>query len=124
MTAPCATPCPECPWRKTSARGWLGASTPVEFLQQSEAGIHMPCHMHVDYDRADWEVQAAEAPACRGRLAHFANRSKRVEGLPQVGRDDEIITFPQEFVDHHTIEGEAPQVLIIGTRVMEMKCPK
>lgn len=119
MNKPCDKPCPECPWSKTSAPGWLGTSTPIEFLQQSEAGIHMPCHLHVDYERPDWQKQANRAPACRGRLIHFANRSKRVPGLPSVERDDGFFTNPQEFIDHHS-RGQGPQILIIGTRVMEM----
>lgn len=120
MNKPCAKPCPECPWRKTSAPGWLGASTPVEFLQQSEAGIHMPCHMQVDYERPDWEEQAENAPACRGRLIHIANRCKRMPGLPAVEKDDSFFFDPQAFIDHHS-HGKGPQIVIIGQNVMELR---
>lgn len=46
-------------------------------MATSEAEFRMPCHIHVDYEREDWEEQAEEAPQCAGRAIHFANRYKR-----------------------------------------------
>jgi len=109
-------PCKACPWRKDSAKGWLGTSTPIEFLEQSEAELRMPCHLHVDYDREDWREQAQEAPQCAGRAVHMANRCK----LPRnpeliVAKPDRETVFsnPQEFVDHHTLSADKPQVMIV-----------
>lgn len=97
--------CSACPWRKTSAAGWLGASSPEEFVATSEAEHQMPCHLHVDYERDDWEDQVYDAPQCAGRAAHFANRCKlpRNSDLIRVERDPDVFTFPAEFIDHHTI---------------------
>lgn len=116
------TPCRQCPWKQKSAQGWLGGSTPIEFLQTSEAEHRMPCHMHVNYERADWEQQAAEAPQCAGRAIHFANRCKspRTPGLLTLAPDREsIITSPQDFINHHTLGDEPPPKIIIAMhRVM------
>jgi len=113
-------PCRECPWLKSSATGWLGANNPVEFLQQSEAEIRMPCHLHVDYEREDWAAQAEIAPQCAGRAIHFANRCKspRAPGLLRLKPNHgEVFTNPQDFIDHHS-GGSGPRITIIGQAVI------
>lgn len=115
------TPCRECPFKKTSARGYLGASHAVEFLDISESGQHMPCHMKVKYEEDDWQEQARNAPQCAGRAIHYANRCKTTRGtaVMEAKVDEEnIITWPQDFINHHTPTGDIPQVIIIGNRVI------
>lgn len=114
------TPCNQCPWRKKAAPGWLGASTPVEFLQQSEAEIHMPCHLHVDYEQDNWREQADSAPPCAGRAIHFANRCKQSKTVEKVERSEEVFTNPQEFIDHHSF-GKGPKIMLVGARVVELE---
>jgi hypothetical protein len=114
------TPCSECPWRKESAAGWLGASTPVEFLQQSESGMKMPCHIHIDYEKDDWNTAIDNAPECAGRAIHMANRCKRVPDVLQLRPDrDNVFTNPQDFIDHHSL-GEGTKIMIIGNFVQEI----
>lgn len=117
-------PCKACPWRTTSAKGWLGASSPVEFLQQSEAEIQMPCHLHVDYESDTWQDDALEVPQCAGRAVHFANRCKRPQNpdLVVLPADRQaVFSNPQDFIDHHSIGDEsAPRVMIIGSTVQIM----
>lgn len=114
-------PCKACPWRKNSAAGWLGASTPVEFLQQSEAETQMPCHLHVDYDSDDWRQQADKAPQCAGRAVHFANRCKRPRNPDLItlpSNYQEVFSNPQEFITHHTMPSEpVPQIQILGSEI-------
>jgi hypothetical protein len=115
------TPCRECPWRKQSAPGYLGASNPIEFLETSETGIKMPCHLAVDYEEADWELQIEEAPHCAGRAIHYANRAKRGDDVPKMPADREnVFSNPQDFIDHHT-HGKGPKIMIIGCRVVPME---
>lgn len=81
----------------------------------------MPCHKHVDYESEDWRLSARVAPQCAGRAQHFENRCKkpRMPDLMRVkGRDESVFSNPQEFVDHHTLGKEIPQIAIIGSRVM------
>lgn len=113
-------PCRECPWRRNSLPGYLGASNPLEFLQTSEAETRMPCHLTVDYDDPEWERKQNHAPQCAGRAIHFKNRCKNPRNrglLTEVEADREgVFTFPQEFIDHHTLEGKIPVVQIaMGT---------
>lgn len=101
-------PCAGCPWRRTSAAGWLGNSTTLEFLAQAEHAPKMPCHCAIDYEDEDWkETQLPDAPRCAGHAAYLRNRCK----LPtdrdlaalceQVGRRHDVFTRPDEFVAHH-----------------------
>lgn len=102
------TPCPQCPWRKTSAPGWLGASTPLQFLAQAESEIRMPCHCSVDYDRPDWKERAESSPRCAGHATYLRNRCKspRNASLAQfvgqvIADPDTVFTRPEDFVRHH-----------------------
>lgn len=116
------TPCSECPWKRESLRGWLGASNPLEFLELSESGQRMPCHLHVDYqNNPHWQEQLHEVPECAGRAVHFANRAKRGFEVMRAQPDHEkVFTTAQEFIDHHTF-GKGPQVMIIGIKVVPIK---
>jgi hypothetical protein len=97
------TPCRQCPWRRNSAPGWLGASEPGEFLAQSDANIRMPCHTHVDYEAADWEVQTQRVPQCAGRAIFQANRCQlpAPENLKLPADRQNVFQWPHEFVAHH-----------------------
>ena len=103
------TPCRECPWRKTSMRGWLGGDTgqPENFVAASQSEHRMPCHMTVDYEQDDWRDQAEVAPQCAGRAIHFANQCKtprNPELLRLPANREDVFTFPAEFVAHHTLK--------------------
>lgn len=102
------TPCQACPWRTTSLKGWLGESTPLQFLAQAEAEIKMPCHCAVDYEREDWKDQVATAPRCAGHAVYLRNRCKRPKDpeldafVRQVAPDPEhVFSRPEAFVAHH-----------------------
>jgi hypothetical protein len=80
----------------------------------------MPCHLHVDYEKATWKQDALAAPQCAGRAVHFANRCKQPQDrnlLVLPADRTEVFTHPQAFIDHHTLGGPAPKVMIIGPRV-------
>ena len=98
-----SVPCRECPFRRKSAPGWLGASQPGEFLQLADSAHRTPCHMHVDYESSTWQRDAQAAPQCVGRSVFAANRCKRMEGgLLKADPDrDAVFSRPHEFVAHH-----------------------
>lgn len=115
-----STACNACPWRVDSPRGWLGASSPVEFLQQSEAELRMPCHLHVDYEQDDWQEQADKAPQCAGRAIHMANRCKvpmNPELIKAQADRKAVFSNPQDFIDHHSIGAEKPVIMIVMGQV-------
>lgn len=98
------TPCNQCPWRRASAPGWLGDSTPGDFWWTAEQDTRMPCHNHIDYERKDWKKQIEKVPQCAGRAIAFANRCKlpRDKALLRLPADKEkVFSTPQEFLDHH-----------------------
>lgn len=104
-------PCSECPWRRSSIRGWLGASTPREFLATTMAEHRMPCHKTIDYERPDWKVAAAAAPLCVGSLVFLANICKiprdpdLAAARMMVAADrEEVFSSPSQFLDHHSRE--------------------
>lgn len=104
-------PCAECPFRRTSAAGYLGAASgkPREFLGPHWDGdVRLPCHMSVDWEAQDSQEQAAAAPLCKGFLIMARNASKAptdpevYKAVRQTDPDREkIFTFPHQFYQHH-----------------------
>jgi hypothetical protein len=113
------TPCKQCPWRRNSAPGWLGASEPGEFLAQSDANIRMPCHVHVDYERPDWEKQIKTAPQCAGRAVFQANRCQlpAPANLKLPPDREAVFQWPHEFVAHHAC---VPAESLFGALVYDL----
>lgn len=113
-------PCKECPWRKNSAPGWLGASTPEQFLAQAESEIKMPCHCAVNYEREDWETQALHAPRCAGHAVYLKNRCKLPRNrelsafVNSVEPSAEVFTRPEQFLSHHGGNPERAMGIMLG----------
>jgi hypothetical protein len=112
-------PCGQCPWRRDSLEGWLGASEPGEFLAQSDSGLRMPCHSTVDYEAANWKAAVKTAPQCAGHAIFLSNRCKSAApGVLKLPADKEaVFSWPHEFIEHHT--GREPGSLL-GTQVYEL----
>jgi hypothetical protein len=75
----CSRPCKECPFRRASAPGYLGASSgdPWDFLESTGHGeLHLPCHMLVDWTAPDAQEQAQHKPVCAGYAIMLKNESK------------------------------------------------
>lgn len=101
-----ATPCSDCPMRRKSAAGWLGADTPEHFIQTVHNDAEMPCHQTVDYEQRDWEVQLinGSAHACAGVAIYFANIGKlsRDSSRRRLPKDAvRVFASPMEFLKHH-----------------------
>jgi hypothetical protein len=103
-------PCKECPWRKNSAKGWLGNSTPEQFVQQLHQGAKLPCHLGVDYEDPAWQDKLEDAPYCAGALAAMDKICKlphdreHVAAMNEVCAEvdpDEILSAFGEFQEHH-----------------------
>ncbi len=101
------TACRYCPWRRDSARGWLGNSTPEDFLAQCLSEEHMPCHISIDYDDLNWRDVLEESPHCAGSLIFMKNSCKMPrdpklsEMHKEVTTSEEIFSFGPEFLKHH-----------------------
>jgi hypothetical protein len=103
------SPCNDCPYRRVSLKGWLGAATPEDFSLATQSEQQMPCHQTIDYDDQDWQAtQYDESAICVGSLIHLRNQAKlpREPDLrmmaAQVQRDPaNVFEWPHEFIAHH-----------------------
>lgn len=102
------SPCAECPFRKTSRRGYLGADDPEHFLEMTMKDADMPCHMDIDYTDETWiESQLPDAPLCVGSM-QFQNNEMKLSREPEiargqraVGENPNVFSTPEEFLIHH-----------------------
>lgn len=131
----CKKPCRDCPFRRKSLPGWLGAASPEHFMlttfgekavevdggkltMMMPAGPEqpMPCHLTIDYNdpywsekwNENWESGEETGSLCAGAAVMFANRAKKPKyiNLPKREPDREnVFTTPQEFIDHHRSSG-------------------
>lgn len=87
-------PCGECPWKKTSLRGWLGnVKSPDDWLQVAHGETRVPCHMRCD------------SAQCAGLATYRANvykkpRDQTILILPQ---SDAVFQTPMQFKEHHEV---------------------
>lgn len=104
------TVCGECPFRRGSAAGWLGANDPEAFAAAALAEQSVACHTMVNQtlQRPKWEQAEAEAPRCRGALTFQRNicklpRDPEMRDLVNsVPADREnVFSTPKEFIEHH-----------------------
>jgi len=105
---PNSTICAQCPFRRTSAPGYLGSDTPERFIDATLSENDMPCHMAVDYDDEDWESDLEDIPRCAGSLVFFRNNCKLprtpelCDAVSSVKPDREtVFSFKHEFLEHH-----------------------
>ncbi len=104
MKKPSGRPCKECPFKRTSMPGYLGASTTQEFFDTTMADAAMPCHTTVDYDNPDWREKLSDAKFCSGALIFFRNICKlsRDPKRPRLDVNRELVFgTPLEFLSHH-----------------------
>jgi len=107
--------CKECPFKRTSAAGYLGSASydPQAFLAPHLQGdTPLPCHMTINWesDLGGARVYATK-PLCRGFLIFLKNSCTLPrhydirEALETVEADSEnFFKWLPEFVQHHSEE--------------------
>ena len=105
--APTKVPCNDCPFRRKSMPGWLGAGSPESFVQCINTDGPLPCHQTIDYEDPRWKEKWAAQEGgsmCAGALILTANmlKSPRDRDFPRMPKDTQVV-FPtaMEFVRHH-----------------------
>ncbi len=107
--------CKECPFRRKSAPGYLGAASydPHAFLAPHYHGdLRLPCHMRVDWDNRKKNKKGftpEDAPLCRGFVIFMKNNVKYADNpevraameTVEVDREN-ILGWQHEFIDHHS----------------------
>lgn len=104
-------PCKECPYLKTSAKGYLGEASgkPIEFLQQLDLPEVHPCHKSVNWEKENLDTCDGSHPICTGALQFMSNSCKihknpAIQRLQkEAGKSEDIISFPHNFIKHHTL---------------------
>lgn len=102
-------PCRECPLRRDSAPGWLGADDPKSFIESVLGEVAMPCHMAIDYEKENWrEEQLPTAPICAGSLVFLHNtcalprdKDLRVARSMVTADPENVFSNKNEFLEHH-----------------------
>lgn len=120
---PCkAHPCPDCPFRRTAVRGWLGGYKSATHFMVVHVGHEVvnPCHMSINYDDPAWleKFKAGEAGhACRGQADMFRNQLKlarpgtlRVEEVHDPNPD--VFDSVVEFIQHHDPNADPLEVSV------------
>lgn len=123
MKTACRVQCPQCPFRKTSMRGWLGAYDAGSVFSSIWRNMPFFCHPKIDYEDPEWEAQAMkDGKLCLGGLV-FAKRimsPMRADAYPET--DPEVLTArvlhqdrtdvecmtAREFGAHHATVGPTP----------------
>jgi len=106
-------PCKQCPFRRTSARGWLGPWSPTDLLLSLKS-TPFPCHLTIKEDN-----QSVDDPSLQGcaGAAIFLNqkiersRCQETAQHQDLCKDDPVskeaapgvFNWSQEFIDHHTM---------------------
>jgi hypothetical protein len=102
--------CAECPFRKDSAKGWLGPwDDSDEIINQSQNESGLACHMRIEHEE-NGEVSYDDTHVCVGSMA-YANATCKVYRAPtlreaqkkvaQTVKDEEILSNREDFSKHH-----------------------
>lgn len=87
-------PCEDCPFRRASLPGWLGASTPAEYCFTAHQDGIIECHT---------KLLNGEPIQCAGAAIYRNNTCKRVSlpvlTLPKDTKS--VFATPLEFLEHH-----------------------
>lgn len=105
-------PCAECPFLRTSPKGWLGPhESSTEILQLVHYDGKFPCHMAVNaiskLQDCDTLTAVEVAPHCAGSLAYRNNTLKRgadeemAREMEVVGKRSDVFRTPMEVQLHH-----------------------
>lgn len=84
-------PCKDCPWTRTSLKGWLGGSTVEEWLQAVHGETLIKCHV-------------CSNQQCAGAAIYRRNVCKILadERLLVLEKDTEtVFANPMQFKEHH-----------------------
>lgn len=106
MLPPKGKPCAQCPMRRKSLPGYLGADEPEHFIAMMHSDTPMPCHLAVDYADPDWQDTLDEVPQCSGQGIYLSNVCKRPRPGENAARTlpadpEHVFASRQEFLDHH-----------------------
>jgi hypothetical protein len=89
-------PCSDCPFARTALSGWLGRSTPGEWVTLAHSDSSVECHALKDSD--GFELECAGAAIYRANVAKSLRDPKAFKLPPNTTL---VFATSQEFVMHH-----------------------
>lgn len=106
-------PCSECPFRRDSAKGYLGPLT-IEDIQLHISYLPFACHKTIKEDLSWDDPQVENLQMCAGAAIHLNNQAKlsRSFEVTQYQRDlrsvsdvvkEGVFKWPSEFHSHHSL---------------------
>lgn len=98
-------PCSECPWVRTSMRGWLGPATAEQWCEIAHSDLPIACHQTIRETDDDGHGDWSQMKQCMGAAIFRENVGK----LPRDHRilvadapDTELVfAWDNEFIEHH-----------------------
>lgn len=115
----CEKVCKECPFAKTSIKGWLGGLSVDETLDAQQFEQLFSCHLHRESDPMINlnKIMRGEQPVCRGfmisaiiscksfgqNIATGADLKKLANSIVITDEEKALILKRWEFREHHTI---------------------
>jgi hypothetical protein len=103
----CSKPCNDCPWRKTSARGWLGPMPAADWIRLASSDEPIACHATIDADEnGDGDWSNPRMRQCKGAAIYRRNTGKSPRNADDARHSSEpdrehIFTSPKDFMEHH-----------------------
>lgn len=93
------TPCNECPWRRISARGWLGPLKAEEWIELVQSDFYVACHKTIKVNgEVEGTKQCAGAATFRGNVCK-SPRDPEIVALP--ADREKVFASTREFLEHH-----------------------
>jgi len=112
----CKKICTECPFSKSSLRGWLGSHSLEGVLAAQEGEKLFSCHLQRNDGMTNDDIECGEVKICRGFLVSASKSDITFGQNPETGKelgklqalvaseakeDKGTILSRQEFEDHH-----------------------
>lgn len=97
---PSPKPCSDCPWLRTSLRGWLGPGTTADWITAAHADGPIGCHKTM-------ESADVQTKHCTGAAIYRANvfKSTRTKWHRDVEQDtQQVFARSTEFQLHHGVK--------------------
>jgi len=112
---PCKRPCANCPWKKDSARGYLGGNSVGVYADSIRSDRRLACHSRAPGSESLPSELIAAADVCTGYVMARVNDFKSsadpvLRQLEVMHRESshrgEIFSFPvhEGFAGHHGLE--------------------
>lgn len=86
-----SNPCTDCPFARTALAGWLGGSSPEEWMRAVHGETRIDCH-------------AISGPQCAGAAIYRSNVCKQTRDKTQLrllANPTKVFSSAAEFITHH-----------------------